>query len=74
MDIVTVAPAMDYLIPLTQVLPGCKIVFGDFDLSSVNTKALLGNDKALTEVLGLTDNADNRAKARKIAQGLIASQ
>lgn len=75
MDVIVAAPAMDYLLPLRQVLPGCSIKFEGVDLDSFSTEDLLKGDIELRAVFGITDKSDQgSARARTLAKGLLAGR
>ncbi len=75
MDVIVAAPALDYLLPLRQVLPGCSIKFEGVDLESFRTEDLLKPDAELTKVFGITAQSEHgKAQARTLAKGLLAGR
>jgi len=75
MDVIVAAPALDYLLPLRQVLPGCVIRFEGKDLESFRTEDLLKGDLELTKVFGITAQSEHgKAQARTLAKGLLAGR
>lgn len=75
MDIITSAPGIDYLIPLGQVLPGCKLHLEGLDLSSIKTEDLLKNDKELTKVFGMKSKKQEcKETARELAQDILTER
>lgn len=75
MDVIVAAPAMDYLLPLRQVLPGCSIKFEGVDLESFRTEDLLKGDIELRALFGITAKSDQgSAQARTLAKGLLAGR
>jgi len=74
MDIITIAPSLDYVIPLTQVLPGATICFDELDVTGIRTQDLLQGDAELCQRFGMTDNAPNRETARQSAGELLSGK
>lgn len=74
MDVVVAAPAMDYLLPLRQVLPGCAIRFEGVDLESFRTEDLLKGDIELCKTFGTPCDPIYREQARGIAKGLLSGR
>ena len=74
MDVITIAPSLDYVIPLTQVLPEARIVFDSLEVTGIKTEDLLKGDKELTGVFGIGDKPENREAVRAIACQLLADR